>query len=51
VDALVTVAIDQRQAAKDRRDYPAADVIRDRLHAAGVLIDDTPDGTRWTIKR
>ena len=51
VDALVTVAIDQRQAARDRRDWQAADAIRDRLHAAGVLIDDTPDGTRWTIKR
>jgi cysteinyl-tRNA synthetase len=51
VDALVTVAIDQRQAARDRRDWEAADAIRDRLHAAGVLIDDTPDGTRWTIKR
>jgi cysteinyl-tRNA synthetase len=51
VAALVTVAIDQRQAARDRRDWEAADAIRDRLHAAGVLIDDTPDGTRWTIKR
>ena len=51
VGALVTVAIDQRQAAKDRRDYQAADAIRDRLHAAGVLLEDTPDGTRWTIKR
>jgi cysteinyl-tRNA synthetase len=51
VNALVTPAIDQRQAAKDRRDWQAADAIRDRLHAAGVLIEDTPDGTRWTIKR
>jgi cysteinyl-tRNA synthetase len=51
VAALVTVAIDQRQAARDRRDWEAADAIRDRLYAAGVLIDDTPDGTRWTIKR
>jgi cysteinyl-tRNA synthetase len=51
VDALVTVALDQRQAARGRRDYQAADAIRDRLHAAGVLIEDTPDGPRWTIKR
>jgi cysteinyl-tRNA synthetase len=50
VDALVGVAIDQRQAARDRRDYRAADAIRDGLHAAGVLIEDTPDGPRWTIK-
>jgi cysteinyl-tRNA synthetase len=47
----VTVALDQRQAARDRKDYEAADTIRDRLYAAGVLIEDTPDGPRWTIKR
>jgi cysteinyl-tRNA synthetase len=51
VDALVGVAAEQRQAARDRKDWQAADAIRDRLHAAGVLIEDTPDGPRWTIKR
>jgi len=51
VEALVTVALDQRQAARDRKDWDAADTIRDQLYAAGVLIDDTPDGPRWTIKR
>jgi len=51
VGALVTVALDQRQAARDRKDWQAADTIRDRLEAAGVLIDDTPDGPRWTIKQ
>ena len=51
VNALAGVALDQRQAAKERRDYGAADAIRDRLHAAGILIEDTPDGPRWTIKR
>jgi cysteinyl-tRNA synthetase len=51
VDALVTVALDQRQAARDRKDFPAADAIRDGLHAAGVFIDDTPQGPRWEIKR
>jgi cysteinyl-tRNA synthetase len=51
VNALVGVALDQRQAAKDRKDWQAADAIRESLHAAGVLIEDTPDGPRWTIKR
>jgi cysteinyl-tRNA synthetase len=51
VDALVTVALDQRQAARARTDYQTADEIRDRLTAAGVLIEDTPDGPRWDIKR
>jgi cysteinyl-tRNA synthetase len=51
VRALVTVALDQRQAARDRKDYQAADAIRDQLYAAGVLLEDTPDETRWTIKQ
>src|SRR5215813_13224242 len=44
VDALVGVAFEQRQAARDRKEWQAADAIRDRLEAAGVLIEDTPDG-------
>jgi cysteinyl-tRNA synthetase len=52
VDALVKGALAERQAAKARKDYVAADVIRDRLQAAGVLIEDTPDGgSRWELKR
>src|SRR5215831_14186262 len=51
VEALVGAALDQRQAARDRKDYEAADAIRESLRAAGVLIEDTPDGQRWTIKR
>jgi cysteinyl-tRNA synthetase len=51
VGALVGVALDQRQVAKDRKNFDEADAIRDRLYAAGILIEDTPDGPRWTIKR
>jgi cysteinyl-tRNA synthetase len=51
VDALVKAALAERQAAKERKDYEAADEIRDRLQAAGVLIEDTPDGSRWELKR
>src|SRR4029077_2036176 len=51
VEALVGVALGQRQAAQDRKDYEGADAIRDSLLATGVLIEDTPDGPRWTIKR
>jgi cysteinyl-tRNA synthetase len=50
VDALVKVALEQRQAARERRDYTTADAIRDRLHAAGVLIEDTAEGPRWKLK-
>ncbi|CAN5289939.1 cysteine--tRNA ligase [soil metagenome] len=50
VDALVRVALEQRAAARARKDYAAADEIRDRLTAAGVAVEDTADGPRWTSK-
>ncbi len=51
VGALVAVALTQRQAARLRKDYAAADAIRDELRAAGVVIEDTPQGPRWELKR
>ncbi len=51
VDALVGVALAQRGAARERKDYAAADAIRDGLHAAGVVIEDTPNGPRWELKQ
>ncbi|RFS83727.1 cysteine--tRNA ligase [Actinomadura spongiicola] len=51
VDALVAVALEQRQAARARKDYAAADAIRDSLAEAGILVEDTPQGPRWELKR
>ncbi|TDE26458.1 cysteine--tRNA ligase [Actinomadura sp. 6K520] len=51
VDALVSVALEQRQAARARKDYAAADAIRDGLAEAGILVEDTPQGPRWELKR
>ncbi len=50
IDALVQVALQQRSAARERKDYAAADGIRDELTAAGVVVEDTADGPRWTLK-
>ncbi len=49
VDSLVSVALQQRRAARDRRDYDAADAVRDQLNRAGVVIEDTPSGPRWSL--
>lgn len=51
VDALVAVALEQRQAARGRKDYAAADAIRDQLAGAGVVVEDTPEGPRWDLRR
>jgi cysteinyl-tRNA synthetase len=51
VDALVSVALEQRQAARARRDYAAADSIRSQLQAAGIVVEDTAAGPRWELAR
>ncbi|MGH3498354.1 MAG: cysteine--tRNA ligase [Nocardioidaceae bacterium] len=49
VDALVRGLVDQRQRAREVKDYALADAVRDQLHAAGVDVEDTPAGPRWTL--
>jgi cysteinyl-tRNA synthetase len=50
-DELVRLALDQRQAARERKDYATADAIRDQLAALGVQVEDTADGPRWELSR
>jgi cysteinyl-tRNA synthetase len=49
VDSLVALALDQRAQARARRDWTAADAVRDQLKQAGVIVEDTPAGPRWTV--
>ena len=51
VGKLVELALRERQAARERKDYQASDGIRDALTAAGVQVEDTPNGPRWTLAR
>jgi cysteinyl-tRNA synthetase len=50
-DGLVALALEQRQAARARKDFAAADAIRDQLTALGVTVEDTPQGPRWELSR
>jgi cysteinyl-tRNA synthetase len=46
---LVDALLDQRQAARASKDFAAADAVRDQLAAAGIEIEDTPQGPRWSV--
>ncbi len=50
-DGLVALALEQRQAARARKDFAAADAIRNQLTTLGVSVEDTPDGPRWELSR
>jgi cysteinyl-tRNA synthetase len=41
--------LDERANARTRRDYAASDLLRDKLAALGVAVEDTPDGQRWRL--
>jgi len=49
LDGLISLALEQRNAARARKDFAASDAIRDSLTALGIIIEDTPTGSRWTV--
>jgi cysteinyl-tRNA synthetase len=50
IDVLVAGLVEQRQEARAAKDFATADRVRDQLTAAGIDVEDTPHGPRWTIK-
>ena len=46
---VVEVLLASREQARADRDFVAADAIRDQLTAAGIAVEDTPDGARWSL--
>jgi len=51
LDGLISLALEQRSAARSRKDFAASDAIRDSLTALGITIEDTPTGSRWTVNQ
>ena len=51
LDGTIKLALEQREAARVRKDFAAADAIRDGLIALGITIEDSAQGPRWSITR
>ena len=49
LDGTIKLALEQRAAARERKDFAASDSIRDGLAALGITIEDTAQGPRWSI--
>jgi cysteinyl-tRNA synthetase len=47
--AWVEERIEAREAARAERDFGRADAIRDELAEEGIVLEDTPEGTRWKV--
>jgi cysteinyl-tRNA synthetase len=49
VDALVAGLLEERESARADKDWARADAIRDRIAGAGIAVEDTSEGPKWTL--
>ncbi|MBA7612033.1 Cysteine--tRNA ligase [subsurface metagenome] len=50
IEKLVETLIERRSDARNRKDFAAADAIRDKLNQIGIVLEDKPDTTTWRFK-
>ena len=50
LDALIAGQLTARTEARKAKDFATADAIRDALNAAGIAIEDGPQGSTWSLK-
>jgi cysteinyl-tRNA synthetase len=49
LDGVIQLALKERAAARERKDFAASDAIRDGLLELGITIEDTAQGPRWSM--
>jgi cysteinyl-tRNA synthetase len=47
---LVELLIARRNKARQGKDFAAADLVRDILQDAGIVLEDSASGTRWKVE-
>ena len=50
LDALIAEQLQARAEARKAKDFAKADAIRDALNAAGIAIEDGPQGSTWSLQ-
>ena len=49
LEVLVGAELEARAKARAERDWATADAVRARLAQAGIVVEDSPTGPRWTL--
>lgn len=47
IDSLMEILLELRRSARENKDWATADSIRKSLQAAGIVVEDSPQGARW----
>ena len=50
LDALIATMLEERAGAREAKDWARADAIRDQIKAAGIEIEDTTTGPKWSVE-
>lgn len=50
LSGTIELALAQRVAARERKDFSTSDQIRDELSELGIAVEDMPQGSRWSMK-
>lgn len=48
IDSEIEELINRRTEARKNKDFKTADEIRDKLKSMGIVLEDTPQGVKWT---
>ncbi len=51
LDPEIQELVDQRQQARKEKNWKLADELRDKLNSMGILLEDTPQGVKWSWKK
>ena len=51
LEQIMELLLEVRAIARKKKDWETSDLIRDRLKELGIMLEDTPQGARWTWKK